>query len=388
GLLRPLIHSRVSGTAGRDRAAAHILRQFPGALVDRHTAAFCAALRPGGPGSPPDEATLGARSTVTSGIGRIAQEDPLTDRHTCAEVGAQPTFTGWHIRQDSLWAEAPVPHGRRTFRNLLVDTPAVARCPGGDGYCRVPGPPGRQLLLAAHYDTKWFAPDPAAGGEAFVGASDSAASVAALLHAARLLARLLAGLPESATGPAPHADPPSLGVRFVFFDGEEAFAEWSATDSLYGARHLANSLSILPPADRRPATCLPRQVAAAAANAANAANAPGSMIEASTWATLGRYVYCARPGDRQPPGRLADVDALVLLDLLGTRLSALPADSPARIYNSQPSGSAYFELLALLEERYRRPSEGGPLAHNPQRRARPFFADPAPRRWPGPYSIQ
>lgn len=30
-----------------------------------------------------------------------------------------------------------------------------------------------------------------------------------------------------------------LSIMFVFFDGEEAFVEWSATDSIYGARHLA-----------------------------------------------------------------------------------------------------------------------------------------------------
>lgn len=29
------------------------------------------------------------------------------------------------------------------------------------------------------------------------------------------------------------------GVIIVFFDGEEAFRDWTETDSLYGARHLA-----------------------------------------------------------------------------------------------------------------------------------------------------
>ena len=29
----------------------------------------------------------------------------------------------------------------------------------------------------------------------------------------------------------------------VFFDGEEAFAKWTQTDSLYGARHLAEKWS-------------------------------------------------------------------------------------------------------------------------------------------------
>jgi len=28
-------------------------------------------------------------------------------------------------------------------------------------------------------------------------------------------------------------------LKFIFFDGEEAFKEWGPADSIYGARHLA-----------------------------------------------------------------------------------------------------------------------------------------------------
>jgi len=31
----------------------------------------------------------------------------------------------------------------------------------------------------------------------------------------------------------------NLGLMLVFFDGEEAFEQWTDTDSLYGSRHLA-----------------------------------------------------------------------------------------------------------------------------------------------------
>jgi len=31
-------------------------------------------------------------------------------------------------------------------------------------------------------------------------------------------------------------------VQLLFFDGEEAFVEWTETDSLYGARHLADKM--------------------------------------------------------------------------------------------------------------------------------------------------
>lgn len=30
-----------------------------------------------------------------------------------------------------------------------------------------------------------------------------------------------------------------VSLQLVFFDGEEAFRDWTATDSLYGSRHLA-----------------------------------------------------------------------------------------------------------------------------------------------------
>ena len=32
---------------------------------------------------------------------------------------------------------------------------------------------------------------------------------------------------------------PDLTIQLVFLDGEEAFVEWTDTDSIYGARHLA-----------------------------------------------------------------------------------------------------------------------------------------------------
>ncbi|NXW74545.1 QPCTL protein, partial [Hirundo rustica] len=32
---------------------------------------------------------------------------------------------------------------------------------------------------------------------------------------------------------------PAVTLQLLFLDGEEAFGDWSATDSLYGARHLA-----------------------------------------------------------------------------------------------------------------------------------------------------
>ena len=35
-------------------------------------------------------------------------------------------------------------------------------------------------------------------------------------------------------------------LQLIFFDGEEAFVSWSATDSIYGARHLAAKMAQTP----------------------------------------------------------------------------------------------------------------------------------------------
>ncbi len=85
--------------------------------------------------------------------------------------------------------------------------------PGSGGY----------LTLVAHYDSK-IAP------EGFVGATDSAAPCAMLMDVARgvegFLGRLWAKSKEGEGG----------GVQILLLDGEEAFVNWSDTDSLYGAR--------------------------------------------------------------------------------------------------------------------------------------------------------
>ena len=37
-----------------------------------------------------------------------------------------------------------------------------------------------------------------------------------------------------------------MTLQLVFFDGEESFEEWTATDSLYGSRHLAERMANTP----------------------------------------------------------------------------------------------------------------------------------------------
>lgn len=82
---------------------------------------------------------------------------------------------------------------------------------------RFPGTSGRVVAITGHYDTKSMP------GGYFVGANDGGSSTGFLLEMARVIAR------------TPHKN----DVWLVWFDGEEAIAQWSETDGTYGSRHLA-----------------------------------------------------------------------------------------------------------------------------------------------------
>ncbi|KAG5980506.1 hypothetical protein E4U55_003945 [Claviceps digitariae] len=102
-------------------------------------------------------------------------------------------------------------------------------------------PPGSRpgdvsrLTLVAHFDSLADPPG-------FLGAIDSAAPCAMLMHAARSIDEALTAK-WTAQGHDGHDDDElgdeKHGVQILFLDGEEAFVKWSASDSLYGARSLA-----------------------------------------------------------------------------------------------------------------------------------------------------
>ncbi|KAK4638354.1 Glutaminyl-peptide cyclotransferase [Fulvia fulva] len=91
-----------------------------------------------------------------------------------------------------------------------------------------------RLSLVAHYDSK-LTP------EGFIGATDSAAPCAMLLHAARSIDAALTAKwnAMSAAGNTDDDLEGHQGVQILLLDGEEAFHTWTHTDSLYGARSLA-----------------------------------------------------------------------------------------------------------------------------------------------------
>lgn len=106
---------------------------------------------------------------------------------------------------------ANTPFGTKGFRNLITTL--------NPGACK-------RLVFACHFDSKFFEK-----GE-FLGATDSAVPCSILLTIASDMDVLLKSQMMSA--------PTATTLQFIFFDGEEAFLEWSSDDSLYGSRHLAD----------------------------------------------------------------------------------------------------------------------------------------------------
>jgi glutaminyl-peptide cyclotransferase len=86
------------------------------------------------------------------------------------------------------------------------------------------------LTLVAHYDSKYRP-------EGFIGATDSAVPCAILMHVARSLDKYLTQMHDEmdALGEGGTVEM-DMGVQILLLDGEEAFVDWTATDSLYGSR--------------------------------------------------------------------------------------------------------------------------------------------------------
>lgn len=88
----------------------------------------------------------------------------------------------------------------------------------------------KYIVFAVHYDSKI---EP----EGFIGAMDSAASCGILLYLARFIDNVYS-LEQNLIDRTISAE--YVGIKIVFFDGEEALKEWGPNDSIYGAKHLAS----------------------------------------------------------------------------------------------------------------------------------------------------
>ncbi|KAE8414123.1 hypothetical protein BDV36DRAFT_266359 [Aspergillus pseudocaelatus] len=135
------------------------------------------------------------------------------------------TLPSWNIQFQNSTSTTPVSKGKKVpFVNLIASRDPPWAAPGDVG----------RLTLVAHYDSKY-------SPEGFIGAIDSAAPCAMLMHSMRSIDAALTKKWEKmqAEGNTDSSLEEQKGIQVIFLDGEEAFKVWTATDSLYGARSLA-----------------------------------------------------------------------------------------------------------------------------------------------------
>jgi len=121
-----------------------------------------------------------------------------------AYIEAQLKPLHCQVSFDAFTAQTPV--GPVAMRNIIA---------------RFPGASGRAVVVTGHFDTK---PMP---GRLFVGANDGGSSTGFLLELARVVNTMS------------HRD----DIDLVWFDGEEAYGEWSDINGVFGSRHLAEKWS-------------------------------------------------------------------------------------------------------------------------------------------------
>ena len=139
-----------------------------------------------------------------------------------AAIGSRwPTGPG-HLKAEEF-LRAHFLHDQREEDTFTANT-AIGPVPMRNFIVRYQGTRPGVIVLATHYETNY-----PLRNINFVGANDGASTTGLLMAIAD---RLRAG-----TANSKKLD--GYSVWLVFFDGEEAIASWSATDSTYGSRHLA-----------------------------------------------------------------------------------------------------------------------------------------------------
>ena len=132
----------------------------------------------------------------------------------------QTNLPDWNIEFQNSTATTPATGTKQVpFVNIIITRDPPWTKPGNVG----------RLAVVAHYDSLI---KPAG----FIGAVDSAAPVAMIMHAARSVDEALTKKWAAMKAEGSHGLEEEKGLQILFLDGEEAFVSWTATDSLYGAR--------------------------------------------------------------------------------------------------------------------------------------------------------
>lgn len=126
---------------------------------------------------------------------------------------------GWLVEKHEFVDNTP--YGQKSFANI------IATLPVGKNFQSAQRNVQKRVVFACHYDSKYFA------NQNFLGAIDSAVPCAMLLDMAKFFHENFNQQNFNKIG---------RSIQFLFFDGEEAFQDWTSTDSIYGSRAYAQYL--------------------------------------------------------------------------------------------------------------------------------------------------
>ncbi|TAQ84030.1 hypothetical protein B7494_g7640 [Chlorociboria aeruginascens] len=136
----------------------------------------------------------------------------------------------WRIEFQNSTSKTPATGDKDVpFRNIIITRDPPWAQPGDVG----------RLALVAHYDSKLT---PAG----FIGAIDSAAPCAMIIHAVKTVDDALMKKWAEMEKEGTNGLEEEKGLQILFLDGEEAFLSWTSTDSLYGSRSLAEEWESTP----------------------------------------------------------------------------------------------------------------------------------------------
>jgi glutaminyl-peptide cyclotransferase len=161
-----------------------------------------------------------ARAAVRAVVAGFNGKRAFNDLCQLVQLGPRPAGSENLERARAYIERQLAAAGAEVRDDPFVATTPMGKIPMVNVMGAINGENPTAVILAGHYDTARI------DGVQFVGANDGGSSAALLLEMARVLRRRTN----------------RFTYWLVFFDGEEALKQWTASDSLYGSRHLAEKL--------------------------------------------------------------------------------------------------------------------------------------------------
>jgi Zn-dependent M28 family amino/carboxypeptidase len=161
---------------------------------------------------------VGTLPAQHSPVPRFSGTAALQATRAVTALGPRPSGSEAHRKLQALIVNRVQSYGCKVEKQPFTAQTPAGPLPMTNLIVRIPGRAAtRSVVLTGHYDTKLMS------GQQFVGANDGGSSTGFLLE----MARVHCGRPRK------------QDLLLVWLDGEEAVQNWTANDSLYGSRYLA-----------------------------------------------------------------------------------------------------------------------------------------------------